>query len=369
MNNATMAATSGWAERPLSKLAGALCLLVLVIGILLRPEAGWSGLLIGGFFGLTLALGASLFAAINAVSGARWSAPFAVVPSALGRTLIVPALALAVTFLGGLSVLYPWAQPAVVEGSHLLQEKTAWLNVPFFLARAGIILLVLLAMTHSLFHRPASGNAAALPRPPAAAVFLVVFAVAITVGSWDWLMSLEPEWFSTMYGVYSFAGAFVGGIAAITVLSIRLSGSHASPVQLGERQLHDLGSLLFGFSVFWAYIWFCQYMLIWYANIPEETPYYARRLSYSWSMLFWLNPVVNFVVPFVVLLSSRAKRNPQVLMEVAGVVLAGRWLDTYLMVAPALARYPEFPVYALAATGAVLLGMLAIGQRHLRAVG
>jgi hypothetical protein len=239
----------------------------------------------------------------------------------------------------------------------------AWLNAPFFLARAGLILLMFVAMTGMLFRNTTiRAGAPSAPSARGAAAFIVLFAAGISVASWDWMMSLEPEWFSTMYGVYAFAGTFVGGIAAMAVVSIFLSESSRYAFHLEGRQLHDLGSLLFGFSMFWAYIWFCQFMLIWYANLPEETPYFALRLSPHWAMLFWLNPIVNFVVPFTILLSSNAKRHPRVLAEVAGVVLAGRWLDTYLMVAPSVASTPVFPVYALAASVGVLLGMIVLGR-------
>ncbi len=196
-----------------------------------------------------------------------------------------------------------------------------------------------------------------------AVFFLLLFALTISVASWDWTMSLEPEWFSTMRGVYGFAGTFLGGIAAISVLAI-LGGDRLGR-SLTSNQRHDLGKLLFAFSMFWAYIWFCQYMLIWYANIPEETPYFFTRLHEGWAFLFWLNPVLNFVLPFLVLLSAHTKRNPTVLLQVALLVLAGRFLDVYLMVVPATGAPPELPTYALCASAAVLalMAFVYFGRR------
>jgi hypothetical protein len=197
--------------------------------------------------------------------------------------------------------------------------------------------------------------------------FLVVFGITISVAWCDWSMSLEPEWFSTMFGVYGFAGTFQGGIAAVTVAALLFN----SRGQLGFRTTaelrHDLGRLLLAFSLFWAYIWYSQFMLIWYADLPEETPYFAARLSNGWSVLFLLNAVVNFGVPLFVLLPARAKRHPTVLLQVALIVILGRWLDVYLLVAPSSGAPASFPVYALTASTAVLLGIVAVFRWRTRA--
>ena len=195
--------------------------------------------------------------------------------------------------------------------------------------------------------------------------FLVLYAITNAVASWDWGMSLEPEWFSTMYAVYVFAGTFLGGIAAVALLVLTLERNGQLARRPKPAALHDLGKLLFAFATFWAYIWFCQYMLIWYANLPEETGHYAARLSGGWSMLFYLNPILNWVVPFVVLLSAGTKRHAPTLAPVAIVVLLGRWLDCFLLVAPAAGPLPGFPTAAVAASLAVLGGMGLLFRRML----
>jgi Ni/Fe-hydrogenase subunit HybB-like protein len=172
-------------------------------------------------------------------------------------------------------------------------------------------------------------------------------------------MSTEPSWTSTAYGVYGFASSFQAGIAAIALLALGLVSGHAA----GPKIRHDLGKLLFAFSTFWAYVWFCQYMLIWYTNLPEEVPYYTRRMTSQWAPLFWLSPLLGFVVPFILLLSAKAKRNPVVLGFASIVVLAGRWLDAYLQIAPARHTAPPAPLFALAAGVAVLAGMALLIRR------
>lgn len=320
----------------------------------LEPATGFHALLAASLFVLTLSLGGAVFMAIQGISGARWWGPVRPVASALAGTLLVPAAAVAATVFLGLRSLYPWARPDVVAASHLLHGKTAWLNPPLFLARVLVVLIVWLALTAFLRERASSA------RPgPASAVFLVVLAPTLSVASWDLAMSLEPEWFSTMYAVYVFAGTFLGGIAAVALLASALDARGLLPRGLGDKERHDLGKLLFAFATFWAYIWFCQYLLIWYSNIPEETTHYVARLTRGWTALFWLNPVLSFAVPFAALLPVAAKRNRAVLVPVCLVVLAGRFLDAYLLVVPSAGPAPAFPALALAAAALLLLATLA----------
>jgi hypothetical protein len=343
---------------------------VTALCVALQPAEAWPGILTAGLFGATLALGGALFAAIQAAASARFWLPFGRVPLTLARTLAVPAIALASCFLFGLSALYPWARPGAIEASHLLQQKAAWLNEPLFLARALVVFVLWFSLIGALQRRfaafsrePNAANGRRLGR--VAVGFLVVYAITNAVASWDWGMSLEPEWFSTMYAVYVFAGTFLGGIAAVALLTLRLERAGVPGTRIAPDAMHDLGKLLFGFATFWAYIWFCQYMLIWYANLPEETGHYAARLSGGWSMLFYLNPILNWVTPFVVLLSAGTKRHAPTLAPVAIVVLLGRWLDCYLLVAPAAGPLPGFPTAAVAASIAVLGGMGLLFRRIL----
>ena len=168
----------------------------------------------------------------------------------------------------------------------------------------------------------------------AAGIF--IYGVTLSFGAVDWLMSLQPHWYSTIFGVYNFAGLFLSGLAVIVLLVVTRRELGPLSGRVGEAHLHDLGKLLFAFSTFWMYIWFCQYMLIWYSNIPEEAVYFVPRITGPWRALFVANVLLNWVLPFTLLLSQRAKKNPKVLFRVALILLAGRWLDLYLMIAPPL---------------------------------
>lgn len=246
-----------------------------------------------------------------------------------------------------------FAGQAVAE-SHLLHEKAGWLNVPFFLVRAIAVVLIWLGAV--MFMRTSRNTV------KSSILFLVVLAPTLSIASWDWIMSLEPEWFSTMYGVYLFSGSFLGGIAAVILLGLSLEGTGILPELDGQRR-HSLGKLLFAFSAFWAYIWFCEAMLIWYSNLPEEVTHFTMRLSAGWTLLFWLNPVLNFLVPFVALMSVDAKLQRNTLWNVALVVLVGRWLDTFLLVRPCIGPFSGFPILSLVTTAAVLAGMALVFQR------
>lgn len=355
--------------RPLE--AGALAVVaggLLAAGVIVDPAQAYAGLLTAALFGLTLALGAAVFAAIQGVSGARWWAPLRGITASVSGTYAIPAALLGLTLLLGIPALYAWARPEAAS-NHLLAAKAIWLNRPLFLARALVVLLAwagLIVLLRDRLRAVEAGSPDAAPRFVRASVgFLVVLGPTISVAFWDWVMSLEPEWFSTMFAVYGFAGTFLGGIATVTAMALFLDARGALPRPLTPAVRHDLGKLLFGFATFWAYIWFCQYLLIWYSNIPEETPYYALRFQGGWSALFWLNPIVTFLAPFVVLLGADAKRKPAALGHAALVVILGRWLDVYVMVAPSAGPLPAFPLYAVAASLLVLGGMaLAFDRLH-----
>jgi len=198
-----------------------------------------------------------------------------------------------------------------------------------------------------------------------AAFFLVIYAVTFSLASYDWLMLLDPLWFSTIWGVYHFAGMFQATLAVIIILGILLRNRGPLQNRFTNEHLHDLGKLLLGFSCFWMYIWFSQYMLIWYTNIPEETSYYMPRVQGPWAPLMVLNIVLNWLVPFLILLPRPCKRSESVMMKVAVVVLLGRWVDLYVMIFPStMGPTPVFGIWEVASVG-LLVG--AFGWLFLRA--
>jgi len=300
------------------------------LGAIFTPHRLWPALLLMCFYLFCLGLGGLLFLAFTSVTSARWSTGIRPVAAALGRMVPLSGAALGAVVCLGL-YQYPWAHSG---GDHPASFffKDAWLSPEFFLARTvGYVLLFSLfavAMTRRGRTTPAG------PSKGLSALFIVVFAVVFSTANVDWIMSLTPEWFSTMFGVYQFSGIFLSGLAAIALVAILLSRHGAWQFTLAEDHLRDLAILMFSFSCFWMYIWLSQYMLIWYANLPEETFYFVDRTRGLWGPLFVLNIFLNWAVPFVVLIPRPAKRNPSVVLKVAVVVLVGRWVDLYLMIAP-----------------------------------
>jgi hypothetical protein len=309
----------------------------LAAGLLLAPERTWINVLLLSNYLVGLGLGGLLVVALHYVTGARWSTPLRRVPEAMTAALPVAAVGLAVVLLCRPS-LYPWLASPSPRGSPSPWQHL-WLNRPFLLVRFLVYLALWLGFAAALVansrRQDRDGDPAATAKNVRlSAIFLVVFGVTCWMASYDWVMSLEPAWASDVFAVYYFAGLFQSGLAALILLALWLS--RHSPLQsvLTADRWHDLGTLLFAFSSFWMYIWFCQYMLIWYVNFPEETAYYRQRWQGTWPAFWFLDLGLNWGIPFLVLLFRAAKRNPRILGAVAAVVLVGRWVDLSLMVLP-----------------------------------
>jgi len=329
-------------------------------------ERLWPNLLLDAFYLVGLGLSAMFFIATQRATSARWSAGLRRVPEALMCTLPATAMLLIPIIAIGSArhTLFPWSRPGAFAHDSVIAGKVQYLHGPFVAARIAVVLAVWVLFVAAFRRaslaqdRSADGGLRDHRRlDRLGAGFIVVFALTITLAAYDWLAALDPGWSSTMFAVYIFAGTFAQGIAAITLATTRVMRREPLTRQVGGDQLHDLGKLLFAFSIFWAYIWVCQYLLIWYGNIPEEVTHYVTRTRGRWLPLFVLNVVINWVVPFVGLLSAAAKRNPRRLALVASIVLVGHWLDLYLVIMPAVWREPHLGVteLALAAPHAALL--------------
>ena len=311
---------------------------VVLLGIVVAPERTWPNVLLSAMYFVGLGLAGMLFLAFLYLSAAGWSICFKRVAEAIASTLPVGAL-LVLFSLGGIGVLYEWSHASVVAHDPLLQAKAAWLNVPFFIARSVVYLAVWLlfyrAMIRNSRRQDETGGMQAHRKSVAlSAGFMAAFAVTFSLSTFDWLMSLQPHWFSTMYAVYNFSGAFVSGLALITIVVILLRRQGPLKGVVNEHHLHDLGKLILGFTTFWAYIWFCQYMLIWYSNLPEEVTYYVGRHDGAWAVLSTSNVLINWLIPFLVLLPRAAKQSESTMLRICFLLLVGRWLNLYLMVQP-----------------------------------
>jgi hypothetical protein len=315
-------------------------------GLAWLPERTWANLLLSNVYLLSMALSGAIVISVQYLSGAGWSVVLRRVAEAMMSALPVVAVLMLAMFFGR-QALYPWANPDALAHAPLPAAKSLYLSTPLVFVRMALVLTIWVTLARAIRKTslrqdedPAPAHHQRLVR--FSAVFAVVFAATFALASVDWLMSLDPHWYSTIFAVYLFAGVFVSGLAALTLIVLLLQALGPLRDVVGPAHLHDLGKLLFAFSTFWAYIWLSQYLLIWYSNLPEEVSHYVRRTGDAWGPLFLLNLGVNWVVPFLVLLPRAAKRSPRVLAGVCLVLLAGHWLDLYLLIMPEVFDAPAF---------------------------
>ncbi|HEX8280897.1 MAG TPA: hypothetical protein VF551_05945, partial [Chthoniobacterales bacterium] len=328
----------------LSLIAGVLAVVGLglsVLGAFISPEQFAYSWLFGFAFFFTLCAGCFFWCVVHHAVDAEWS----VVVRRLWENVAI-LLALMVLFFIPIILLrhhlYEWMNLAPGE-DHLLDSKRAYLNFPFWLVRA-IIFLGFLSLAAFVYRRISisqdkDGNPAkTLTMRRLAFVFLPLFGFSLTFGAFDWLASLNYKWFSTMWGVYIFAGA-AGSAMSLTVIMTRLmhkAGYLREAITI--EHYHIMGKWMLAFTVFWAYIGFSQYMLIWYANIPEETEYFILRNVESWNVLNLLLVIGRFFIPFAILLLRATKKKPDKLVLVASWIVCMQLLDMYIVVLPELHR-------------------------------
>jgi len=301
----------------------------------------WSALYVAAFFFFMIALGVLAFYAIQRAAQAGWSPLLFRVMEGI-TAYIVPGgiIVFVILALSAMHVnhLFVWMDADVVAHDALLQGKKGYLNPTFFLIRAAIFLAGWIFYREysrklSLAQDESDDNSNFKKNFRAAAGFLVFYLVTESMMSWDWIMSVDPHWFSTLFGWYVFASMFVSGITVIAMVTIYLkSKGHLEDVN--DSHLHDLAKFMFGISIFWTYLWFAQFMLIWYADIPEEVTYYVTRIN-DYKLPFFGMIVMNFLFPVLLLMNSDYKRMNWFIIMAGVVILSGHYLDIFNMIMPA----------------------------------
>jgi hypothetical protein len=308
-----------------------------------NPKQFFFSWLVSFLFFLSLALGALFFVLIQYATQGGWG----IVVRRIGETTFVTIPVMAALFLPvlfGLRDLYSWTVPGAAEHDALLHWKAPYLNVPFFLIRAALFFGIW-SFIALLYYRGSRGQdvtgdpgvSARLRRLAGPAI--IVLALTSTFASIDWIMSLTPHWYSTIFGVYFFAGSFVGFIALLSVITVAMRGAGLLDTVISAEHLHDIGKWLFAFTAFWAYIAFSQFFLMWYANMPEETIWYKARIDGSWLRVSLLLMAGHFGAPFFYLMGRSVKRNGTTLAVGGAWVLAMHFVDIYWQVMPTL--HPE----------------------------
>jgi hypothetical protein len=287
---------------------------------------------------LSLALGALFFTMLQHLTRSGWSVVVRRLAEGLAGTLPLLAV-LVLPVLLGMRYLYEWTDPNAMAGDPGLSAKAAYLNPTFFVIRVVVYFVVWVGLARFFFRtsvkQDETGDVALTLRMQwVSGPAMVLFAVTITFAAFDLLMSLDPHWYSTIFGVYYFAGGVVGFFALLVVVVALVQALGRLPRAITTEHYHDLGKLVFAFVVFWAYIAFSQYLLIWYGDIPEETHWYLRRQTGDWAAVSLLLLFGHFVVPFLALLSRTTKRRKGALWPVAIWVLLMHWVDIYWLVMP-----------------------------------
>ncbi len=294
-------------------------------------------------FWVSISLGGLFFVMLHYLVGAKWS----VVLRRLCENIMItiPLMALfSLPLMFGIHDLFHWSHPEAVSRDILLQGKAPYLNVPFFIVRTAIYFILWTLMARYLYNislkqdRKHSEELFIRARR-ASAPGMILFGLTITFFAFDWLMSLDAHWYSTIFGVYFFSGAFLGCLAFLTVMILYFRKHHILDKSITVEHYHDLGKLMFAFTVFWGYMAFSQYFLIWYANIPEETIWFLHRWEGSWQTVTLFILFGNFLVPFFLLFPQWPKRNRFMLMAISVWILFVHWVDIYWIVMPSLHQH------------------------------
>jgi hypothetical protein len=352
-------------------VAAALCLVGLAVD---GPQVARS-YLVAWLFWTGAALGSVALLMINHVTGGAWGAAIRRFLEAMMRLL--PALGLAFLPIAlALPTLYEWARPDAVAHDPLLQHKQPYLNVPFFLARTLGYFALWTVVGRALARWSHAQDTTTDTKPTERLELisrggLLLMGLTMTFASVDWMMSLEPHWFSTIYGVVFMSGSALTAMALAIVLAALARPGTRLPDAVRPDQFHDLGRLLLAFTMLWAYFNVSQFLIVWSGNLPEEISWYLTRTRGAWRWITVAVVLAQFVLPFVVLLSRRVKRHPGALAVVCGGMLVARWLDVYWLVAPAL-HHGAFVVHwldlaAFLAVGGAFLGLAirALAERPL----
>jgi len=331
---------------------GALALMAGIIFLLMRgDEHGktrfWAVLLQNSTFFLLITNASMFFICVTTMAMGGWQVAFRRVPEAISTLVPVFSILALIVFAGIIfghqHHIYHWLDKDVMQNDPILKGKKSFLNPVFFMAWTVITLGVwsfvgkkmrdLSSMADTSMDLE-SGKTFIHQNTIWASVFLIFF--GLTVGStipWLWLMSIDSHWYSTMYSWYTFASTFVSGMSLVALFVVYLKNNDYLEYTTDE-QLHDLGKFMFAFSIFWTYLWYSQFMLIWYANIPEETIYFKPRMQGAYRGIFFLNLIVNFLLPFLLLMRRGSKRNYTTMTFVAVLIILGHWVDFYQMVMP-----------------------------------
>lgn len=314
-----------------------------IFGLLSDPQRAWANYLIVNYYFLSLAMGGAFFFVIQSISQSGWSSAFKRVPEAMMAYIPFAAVFFLLIYFG-MHDLYNWSHREAVTADPLLQHKSAFLNIPFFFARM-IIYFALWIFFAIILRKISLREDKSSPSDQDgileffrkselySKIFIFILAFTFSISAFDWIMSIDAHWFSTIFALKNMVAAFLHGISVLTLIVFILYKKGYFPF-LNKYHLHDFSRYIFIFSILWGYFWFAQFMIIWYGNIPEETVYYYMRWKEGWKILFFFEIGLNWTIPFMVLLPVKTSRNMTVITVVIVFLIIGQYIDLFGQVIP-----------------------------------
>ena len=300
----------------------------------------WAAVYVPALFFMMISLGVLAFYAIQRASQAGWSIVLYRIMEGITGYLFIGCISVIIILVFSalkFNHMFIWMDPDVVAHDEIIRNKVGYLNIPFFFIRAVIYIsgwVIYREISRRLSLKQDYNNDISIHKRlfKFSAGFLVFFLVSESMMSWDWIMSIDPHWFSTLFGWYVFAGMFVSGITTLALITIYLKSQNYLSF-INDSHIHDMAKFMFGVSVFWAYLWFSQFMLIWYSNIPEEVTYFITRIE-DYNLLFFGMVVLNLIFPLIVLMNSDFKKTNFIVILTGIVIIIGHYLDVYNMIMP-----------------------------------
>lgn len=321
-----------------------ICVTAIVIGIaaltygfITDPHRTWANYLLNNFYFASLGIGGAFFLALQAITRSGWSAGFRRIPEAMMMYIPIAGVLLLLMYFG-MHYIYPWTNSSVASANEAIHHKRSYLNIPFFFIRLLVFFAVWTFLTRlirkaSLAEDETGGLTQFSKIEWYSKIFIFVLAVSFSLFGFDLLMSIEADWFSTIYALKNFIAAFLHGSATIFIILVILNRLGYFPF-LNVSHIHDFARYIFIVSIFYGYFWFSQFMLIWYGNIPEDTIYYARRWAMDWKPLWTLDIILNWTIPFLVLLPVLTSRKKWIVFAIAILLVIGQWVDLYVEIFP-----------------------------------
>jgi hypothetical protein len=323
----------------------AIGLIAVIVGFTTDPHRAWPSLLINNYFFLAIGAFSIFFVALQYVAEAGWATPFKRVAEAISSYFLVSGIIMLFIIVAGIMHwhhIYHWMETGITDplNEHydaIIAGKSAYLNGPFFFIRACVYIFGWWYASKRLIKLSRNedrdgGTVNHFKSITVSAVFIGFFGYTSSMMAWDWIMSIDSHWFSTLFGWFVFSSMGVTGFTSIALVSIFLK-RQGYLEYVNDNHIHDLGKWIFSFSILWTYMWFSQFMLIWYSNIPEEVTYYMARWD-NYNALFWVTSGINFIFPLLLLMGRDTKRNFGYIVTVGIIVLIGHWFNIYLLIAP-----------------------------------